>query len=62
LNFDLSLFYLSYNNRIGGVTQFVNNDPTGTFLFRTNLGETVKKLKGFNLNVTDYSTWIKNMP
>ncbi len=55
LNFDLSLFYLSYNNRIGGVTQFVNNDPTqGTFLFRTNLGETVNKgIEGFfNLNVT----------
>lgn len=55
LNFDFSLFYLSYNNRIGGVRQFVNNDPTqGTFLFRTNLGETVNKgIEGFvDLNVT----------
>jgi Fe(3+) dicitrate transport protein len=37
------------------VTQFVNNDPSqGTFLFRTNLGETVNKgIEGFfNLNVT----------
>jgi Fe(3+) dicitrate transport protein len=48
LNFDFSLFYLSYNNRIGGVTQFVNNDPSQGFLFRTNLGETVNKgIEGF---------------
>jgi Fe(3+) dicitrate transport protein len=55
LNFDFSLFYLSYNNRIGGVRQYINNDPTqGTFLYRTNLGETVNKgIEGFvNLNVT----------
>jgi Fe(3+) dicitrate transport protein len=55
LNFDFSLFYLSYNNRIGGIRQFVNNDPTqGTFLFRTNLGETINKgIEGFaNLNIT----------
>ncbi|OAB28550.1 Fe(3+) dicitrate transport protein [Flavobacterium fryxellicola] len=57
LNFDFSLFYLSYNNRIGGVRQFVNNDPNqGTFLYRTNLGETVNKgIEGFvNLNVTRF--------
>ena len=57
LNFDFSLFYLSYNNRIGGVRQFVNNDPTqGTFLYRTNLGETINKgIEGFvNLNVTKF--------
>jgi len=57
LNFDFSLFYLSYNNRIGGVRQFVNNDPAeGTFLYRTNLGETVNKgFEGFvNLNVTRF--------
>ncbi|WP_026709645.1 TonB-dependent receptor [Flavobacterium filum] len=55
LNFDFSLFYLSYNNRIGGMRQFVNNDPTqGTFIYRTNLGETVNKgIEGFfNLNFT----------
>lgn len=55
LNFDFSLFYLSYNNRIGGIRQFVNNDPTqGTFIYRTNLGETVNKgIEGFfNLNFT----------
>ena len=55
LNFDFSLFYLSYNNRIGGVRQFINNDPTqGTFLYRTNLGESVNKgIEGFfNLNIT----------
>lgn len=55
LNFDFSLFYLSYNNRIGGIRQFVNNDPTqGTFIYRTNLGEIVNKgIEGFfNLNFT----------
>ncbi len=55
LNFDFSLFYLSYNNRIGGVRQFVNNDPSlGTYLYRTNLGETVNKgIEGFvDVNVT----------
>ncbi|HBK83204.1 MAG TPA: TonB-dependent receptor [Flavobacterium sp.] len=55
LNFDFSLFYLSYNNRIGGTRRFVNNDPTqGTFLFRTNLGETVNKgiESFFNVNAT----------
>lgn len=57
LNFDFSLFYLSYNNRIGGVRQFVNNDPTqGTYIYRTNLGETVNKgIEGFfNLNITRF--------
>ena len=44
LNFDVSLFYLSYNNRVGGLRQFINNDPIqGTYLFRTNLGETQNK-------------------
>jgi Fe(3+) dicitrate transport protein len=55
LNFDFSLFYLSYNNRIGGIRQFVNNDPTkGTFLYRTNLGEAVNKgIEAFlNVQVT----------
>lgn len=57
LNFDFSLFYLSYNNRIGGVRQFVNNDPAqGTFLYRTNLGETINKgIEGFlNFNITKF--------
>ncbi len=55
LNFDFGLFYLSYNNRIGGVRQFIDNDPAkATFLYRTNLGETVNKgIESFvNLNIT----------
>lgn len=55
LNFDFSLFYMSYNNRIGGVRRFINDDPLlGTYLYRTNLGETVTKgIEGFlGLNVT----------
>ncbi len=56
LNFDFSLFYLSYNNRIGGIRQFIDNNPNlGTILYRTNLGETVNKgIEGFtNLNITN---------
>ncbi len=56
-NFDFSLFYLSYNNRIGGIRKLINNDPTkGTFIFRTNLGETINKgIEGFlNLNITRF--------
>ncbi len=55
LNFDVGLFYLKYNNRIGGVRQFVNNDPSqGTYLYRTNLGESVNKgIESFmNVNIT----------
>lgn len=57
LNFDFSLFYLSYNNRIGGIRQFLNNDPTlGTFIYRTNMGETVNKgiEAFFNANITKF--------
>lgn len=56
LNFDFSLFYLSYNNRIGGIRQFLNNNPSqGTYIFRTNLGETINKgIEGFvNLNISE---------
>jgi Fe(3+) dicitrate transport protein len=55
LNFDVSVFYLSYNNRVGGLRQFINNDPTqGTYLFRTNLGETENKgVESFvDINIT----------
>lgn len=55
INFDVSVFYLSYNNRVGGLKQFINNDPTqGTYLFRTNLGNTQNKgIESFvDVNVT----------
>ena len=55
LNFDVSLFYLSYNNRIGGIRQLINNNPTqGTYLYRTNLGETRNQgIEGFaDINIT----------
>lgn len=55
INFDFSVFYLSYENRIGGIRQFINNDPTqGTYLLRTNLGETKNKgIEGFvDVNIT----------
>lgn len=44
ITFDVSYFYMQYNNRIGTIRRFVNDDPTqGTFQFRTNLGESVNK-------------------
>ncbi|MFN9108587.1 MAG: TonB-dependent receptor family protein, partial [Bacteroidota bacterium] len=44
INFDVSYFYLNYDNRIGPIRKFVNDDPSqSTFLFRTNLGTTVHK-------------------
>ncbi len=55
LNFDMSVFYLSYQDRVGGVNQFIDNDPNkGTYLFRTNLGETRNKgIESFvDLNIT----------
>ena len=55
VNFDVSYFYMSYQNRVGGISKFENDDPTTqrTFLFRTNLGETTHKgIEGFvNVNV-----------
>ena len=53
LNFDVSLFYLSYQDRVGGIKQFTNN-AQGTYLFRTNLGETRNKgIESFvDLNIT----------
>ena len=44
INFDVGYFYLNYNNRIGSIRKFVNDDPSqNTYLFRTNLGTTVHK-------------------
>jgi len=54
LNFDVGVFYLSYQDRVGGIRQ-LNNDPTPeTYLFRTNLGETRNKgIESFvDLNIT----------
>jgi Fe(3+) dicitrate transport protein len=44
LNFDASLFFVQYNNKIGTLRQFTNNDLTqNTYQFRTNLGEAQHK-------------------
>ena len=44
INFDVGYFYLNYQNRIGSIRKFVNDDPSqNTYLFRTNLGRTVHK-------------------
>ncbi len=56
INFDVGYFYLNYNNRIGSILKFTNDDPTtqNTFLFRTNLGTTIHKgIESFvDLNVS----------
>jgi len=42
INFDVSAFYLNYNNRIGTIRRFLNDDPNlGTYQYRTNLGQSV---------------------
>lgn len=39
-NFDTSVFLLQYNNRIGTIRQFTNENPSlGTYQYRTNLGK-----------------------
>lgn len=44
LTFDFSVFYLQYNNRIGTIRKFINDDPTqGTYQYRTNIGESINK-------------------
>jgi Fe(3+) dicitrate transport protein len=44
LNFDLSVFYIQYNDKPGTIRRFTGNDPTAaTYQFRTNLGDAVHK-------------------
>lgn len=44
LSFDVSLFYLQYNDRIGTIRKFIDNDPTkATYQFRTNLGKSANR-------------------
>lgn len=39
LSFDVSTFYLYYNNRIGTIRRFVDDDPSkSTYQFKTNVG------------------------
>jgi Fe(3+) dicitrate transport protein len=42
VQFDFNLFYLQYNNKIGNLRQYIDNDPTqATYIYRTNLGTAV---------------------
>ena len=44
IEFDVSAFYIQYNNRIGTIRKFINNDPANTtYQFRTNLGKSINK-------------------
>jgi Fe(3+) dicitrate transport protein len=44
LNFDVSAFYIQYNNRIGTIRKFINDNPSmATYQFRTNLGSSTNQ-------------------
>jgi len=44
INFDVSTFYIQYNNRIGTIRRFVDDDPAkATYQYRTNLGTSANK-------------------
>jgi len=44
INFDVSTFYIQYNNRIGTIRRFIDDDPTkATYQYRTNLGKSANK-------------------
>jgi Fe(3+) dicitrate transport protein len=44
LSFDVSAFYIQYNNRIGTIRKFIDNDPSkATYQYRTNLGKSSNK-------------------
>ena len=49
LNFDISYFYIKYDNKIGTLRKFVNNDISkNTYQFRTNLGTAIHQgFEGF---------------
>ena len=43
-SFDVSAFYIHYNNRIGSIRKFINDDPTkATYQYKTNLGLSINK-------------------
>ncbi len=44
ITWDISAFYIQYNNKIGNISKYTNDDPSkSTYLFRTNLGQTNHK-------------------
>lgn len=44
LTFDISAFYIQYNDRIGSILRYLDNDPAkATYQFRTNLGKSSNK-------------------
>lgn len=43
-SFDISAFYVHYNNRIGSIRKYINDDPTQTtYQYKTNLGLSTSK-------------------
>ena len=53
-SFDISAFYIHYNNRIGSIRKYIDNDPSkATYQYKTNLGlSTSKGLEAyFDLNL-----------
>ena len=44
VHFDISGFYMLYDNKIGTIRKFLNDDPTkSTYQYRTNLGKSVNQ-------------------
>jgi len=54
LSFDVGLFYIQYNNRIGTIRKFIDDDANkSTYQFRSNLGKSSNKgvEASFDLNI-----------
>ncbi len=44
IHFDIGAFYILYDNRIGTIRKFINDDPTNaTYQYRTNLGKSANQ-------------------
>jgi Fe(3+) dicitrate transport protein len=56
IDFDLNAYYLSYQNKIGNLRRFIDDDQTkGTYQFRTNLGDAIHRgIDGyFNVSISE---------
>lgn len=59
LKYDISGFYLLYNDKIGTIRKFINDNPNlATYQFRTNLGQAIHR--GFEAFAElDITQWLK---
>ncbi|MDI9338038.1 MAG: TonB-dependent receptor [Alphaproteobacteria bacterium] len=64
LHVDLSLFTILYQNRIGTLPKYLDNDPSNTtYLYKTNLGTTLHKglELSFNINFNNFFSVPKDL-